>query len=113
MKKTETKEDVEKNIQNTGDASADAMSEPKNEGSESENQAAEETQEPAAVEKLKEELESAKDKYIRLYSEFENYRKRTAKEKLELIQSGNEQLIKTLLPVADYFERAEHAFPDK
>lgn len=67
----------------------------------------------AAVEKLKEELESAKDKYIRLYSEFDNFRKRTAREKLELIQSANEQLIKSLLPVMDDFERAENAFPDK
>ena len=66
-----------------------------------------------AVAKLKEELEGAKDKYIRLYSEFENFRKRTAKEKLELIQSANEQLIKAMLPVADDFERAEHAFQDK
>ena len=66
-----------------------------------------------ALEKLTEELEAAKDKYIRLYSEFENFRKRTAKEKLELIQSANEQLIRTLLPVADDFERAENSFPDK
>lgn len=63
--------------------------------------------------KLKEELESTKDKYIRLYSEFENFRKRTSKEKLDLIQSANEQLIKSLLPVADDFERAEAAIKDK
>lgn len=69
--------------------------------------------EDEALAKLKEELEGAKDKYIRLYSEFDNFRKRTAKEKLELIQSANEQLIKTVLPVADDFERAESAFPDK
>lgn len=60
--------------------------------------------------KLKEELATAKDKYIRLYSEFENFRRRTAKEKLEMIQSANEQLIKALLPVIDDFERAEKAF---
>lgn len=66
-----------------------------------------------ALVKLREELDGAKDKYIRLYSEFENFRKRTAKEKLELIQSANEQLIKSMLPVADDFERAENSFPDK
>jgi len=66
-----------------------------------------------ALTKLKEELEGAKDKYIRLYSEFENFRRRTAKEKLDLIQSANEQLIKALLPVADDFERAEKMFGDK
>ena len=63
--------------------------------------------------KLKEEVESSKDKYIRLYSEFENFRRRTAKEKLDLIQSANEQLIKALLPVADDFERAEKTLADK
>jgi molecular chaperone GrpE len=66
-----------------------------------------------ASSKLKEELEASKEKYIRLYSEFENFRKRTAKEKLELIHSANEQLLKDLLPVTDDFERAENAFPDK
>lgn len=65
------------------------------------------------TEKLQEELDAAKDKYIRLYSEFENFRKRTAREKIELIQSANEQLLKSLLPVADDFERAENSLPDK
>lgn len=63
-------------------------------------------------EKLKEELAAAKDKYIRLYSEFENFRRRTAKEKLEMIQSANEQLIKALLPVVDDFERAEKSYKE-
>ncbi len=63
--------------------------------------------------KLQDELESTKDKYIRLYSEFENFRRRTGKEKLELIQNANEQLITSLLPVADDFERAEAAVQDR
>lgn len=63
--------------------------------------------------KLKEELAAAKDKYIRLYSEFENFRRRTAKEKLEMVQSANEQLIRAMLPVADDFERAEKSFREK
>lgn len=62
------------------------------------------------VSKLKEDLAGAKDKYLRLYSEFENFRRRTAKEKLEMIQSANEQLLKSLLPVVDDFDRAEKAF---
>lgn len=65
------------------------------------------------VQKLQAEIAEQKDKFIRLYSEFENFRRRTAKEKLEMIQSANEQLIKTLLPVADDFERAERAFKAK
>jgi molecular chaperone GrpE len=67
----------------------------------------------ASLEKLQSELGEQKDKFIRLYSEFENFRRRTAKEKLELIQSANEQLIKTLLPVIDDFDRAEKSYKDK
>ena len=47
-----------------------------------------------------------KDKYIRLYSEFENYRKRTAKEKIDIITNASENVIKEILPVVDDFERA-------
>lgn len=60
--------------------------------------------------KLQNELAEQKDKYLRLYSEFENFRRRTAKEKFEMIQSANEQLLKALLPVADDFDRAEKTF---
>lgn len=63
--------------------------------------------------KIQEELAASKDKYIRLYSEFENFRRRTAKEKIEMAQSANEQVIKSLLPVVDDFERAEKAIQDK
>jgi molecular chaperone GrpE len=63
--------------------------------------------------KVQAELAEQKDKYIRLYSEFENFRRRTAKEKIEMIASANEQLIKSLLPVADDFERAEKSFKDR
>lgn len=106
MDKREIKEDLENPNE---DAGADqAATEPK-----SETQSAVDSPESEAMARLKEELESAKDKYIRLYSEFENFRKRTAREKLDLIQSANEQLIKALLPVADDFERAENSFPDK
>jgi len=66
-----------------------------------------------ALEKLQADMTETKDKYIRLYSEFENFRRRTAKEKLDLIQSANEELIRSLLPVADDFERAEKVLRDK
>ncbi|MDR1725526.1 MAG: nucleotide exchange factor GrpE [Bacteroidales bacterium] len=46
------------------------------------------------------------DKYLRLYSDFENFRKRTNKERLDLIQSASESVIKDLLPVIDDYERA-------
>lgn len=62
---------------------------------------------------LKAELEESKDKHLRLYSEFENFRRRTAKEKLDLVNTANEGLIQTLLPVLDDFERADKSFDDK
>ena len=71
------------------------------------------TSDEISVEKIQTELAEQKEKFIRLYSEFENFRRRTAKEKLDLIQSANEQLIKTLLPVIDDFDRAGKSFGDK
>jgi molecular chaperone GrpE len=65
------------------------------------------TAEAAELAKLQDELAESKDKYLRLYAEFENHRRRTAREKLEMIQAANEQLIIALLPVVDDFERAE------
>lgn len=62
--------------------------------------------------KLQDDLAEAKDKYVRLYAEFENHRRRTAKEKQELIFGANEQLLKALLPVMDDFERAEKSFKE-
>ncbi len=46
------------------------------------------------------------DKYLRLYSEFDNYRKRTIKERIELSKTASEDVIIDLLPVMDDFERA-------
>lgn len=60
----------------------------------------------SAEEKLKAENQELKDKYLRLYSEFENYRRRTAKERLDLIKTASEVVITDLIPVVDDFERA-------
>lgn len=59
---------------------------------------------------LENQLAEAKDKYLRLYAEFENFRRRTAKEKIETIQNASEGLIKELIPVIDDFERANKSF---
>ncbi|MFZ9505165.1 MAG: nucleotide exchange factor GrpE [Cyclobacteriaceae bacterium] len=64
------------------------------------------------VTRLKDELAESRDKFLRLYAEFENYRRRTAKERLELIQNANENLMKALLPVTDDFDRAEKALKE-
>jgi molecular chaperone GrpE len=65
------------------------------------------------IKQLQDELAEAKDKYLRLYAEFDNHRRRSAKEKLEMIGSANEQLLKALLTVVDDFERAEKSFREK
>jgi molecular chaperone GrpE len=61
---------------------------------------------PDPVEKLQQELALLSDKYLRLYSDFENFRKRQAKEKLDLLANASEGLIVALLPVLDDFDRA-------
>ena len=60
----------------------------------------------AALEEEKAKYAELNDTYLRLYSEFDNYRKRTAKEKLELSATASAALMKDLLPVMDDFERA-------
>ena len=75
-------------------------------GSEEAAESALEDAEENIQEKLESELSEAKDKYLRLYSEFENFRRRTARERLDLIKTANEDLVVSLLPILDDFERA-------
>ena len=58
------------------------------------------------LETAQETMEEQKDKYLRLSAEFDNYRKRTMKEKAELILNGGEKSLSSILPVVDDFERA-------
>lgn len=60
---------------------------------------------------LEEEKAALNDKYLRLYSEFDNYRRRTAKERLEVDQKVTANLIKELLPILDDFDRALENIP--
>lgn len=62
------------------------------------------------IEELEGEVAELKDKNLRLYAEFENLRKRTAKEKLELMATASKGLMEALLPVVDDIDRAEDAF---
>jgi molecular chaperone GrpE len=55
---------------------------------------------------LQTQVAEAKDKYLRLYSEFENFRRRTSKEKLDMVKTASENLVSELIPVLDDFERA-------
>ncbi|WP_370478354.1 nucleotide exchange factor GrpE [Tamlana flava] len=71
-------------------------------------------EEQTVEEKLQGELKQEKDKFLRLFAEFENYKRRTAKERIELFSTASEDVMKTLLPVLDDFERAlTHIEEDK
>lgn len=105
------KEQSEQTVDNTqtGTSEEEAV-----QASEAEEQIeSEEAQKLTAEEKLEKELETVKklveeqkDKYLRLSAEFDNYRKRTLKEKAELIKNGGEKAITSILPILDDLERA-------
>ena len=61
------------------------------------------------LENLRNEVEAEKDKNLRLFAEFDNFRKRTAKERIELFTSASKDVITSLIPVLDNFERALQA----
>lgn len=62
--------------------------------------------ETSEKEQLKNDLEKEKDKFLRLFAEFENYKRRTSKERLELFKSANQEVMTAMLPVLDDFDRA-------
>lgn len=66
----------------------------------------EELEEITPEEQLQEELAKEKDKFLRLFAEFENYKKRTAKERIDLFKTANQDAIVSMLPVLDDFDRA-------
>lgn len=93
-------EEAENKINDTEEVTA------QNEGLNSENSNQTET-EPIIDNEAK--IVELNEKYLRLYSEFDNYRKRTAKEKVDIIKAAGEDIIKNLLPVVDDFKRAADA----
>jgi molecular chaperone GrpE len=78
------------------------------EGQDTETTAEPETEPSDAdkVQEMGEKLAALNDKYLRLYSEYENYRKRTNQEKADLLINGSKEMMKAILPVIDDFERA-------
>jgi molecular chaperone GrpE len=64
------------------------------------------------IEELEEKLKDLSDKHLRLQAEFDNFRKRTVREKAELIKSGGESVLTGILPVIDDFERAIQSLKD-
>lgn len=74
----------------------------------------EETPQFTVEEQLQEELKTEKDKFLRLFAEFENYKRRTAKERIELFKTASEDVMVSMLPILDDFERAlTHIDEDK
>jgi len=79
-----------------------------NENTQTEDQETEETQEPLdEVEELKIQVNEGKDKYLRLFAEFENFKKRNSKERFELMKTAAQSTIVDILPVLDDFDRAK------
>ena len=68
--------------------------------------------EKTTEEKLSEDLQNEKDKYLRLFAEFENYKKRTARERIDLFKTAGEDMVKAVLPVLDDFDRALKEFSE-
>jgi molecular chaperone GrpE len=63
-------------------------------------------EELSVEEQLTQDLAKEKDKYLRLFAEFENYKRRTAKERIELFKTANQEVVLAMLPVLDDFDRA-------
>ncbi|MBQ6747289.1 MAG: nucleotide exchange factor GrpE [Bacteroidaceae bacterium] len=105
--KNEVEEAAEKSVEElTPEDEQSAAGESQPEAEEPEKELTPEEKLQAEVEKLQAEQEEMKDKYLRLSAEFDNYRKRTMKEKAELILNGGEKAFKAILPVIDDMERA-------
>lgn len=106
------KEDIEKNIEINGenvDKNVVSEENTENASAKADNSADEMTAEPTIEEQLeaaKKEVEQYKNKYLRAVAEFDNYRKRTLKEKAELLLNGSEKAVCAFLPILDDFERA-------
>ncbi|MEN8138176.1 MAG: nucleotide exchange factor GrpE [Bacteroidota bacterium] len=99
LKDKEVESKVEDTVEENGKTSDDKVKEQE----ESAEDVAEEK--ISEEEKLKEELAKEKDKYLRLFAEFENYKRRTSKERFDLFKTANSELMIALLPVLDDFDR--------
>ena len=99
------KDENNKNINNNDESVKDQIEELMDEAIEEveSNQDASDISEDDA---LKADLEKEKDKFLRLFAEFENYKRRTSKERLELFKTANQEVMTAMLPVLDDFDRA-------
>ena len=109
MKNKDKESKIDLNIENeaVSDAESQDLASTENEQQEEEEVVKELDLTPE--EKMIAELAEAKDKYLRLFSDFDNYRRRTAKEKLDLMQTAGERIVVSFLPILDDFNRAEQS----
>ena len=110
QKKDKSKKKEEKSTAGEKEKAKDSKKEEKEQNQEAEAEAGQEVKEEEKEKKEektdKEKLAELQDKYLRLNAEYDNYRKRTLKEKMELTKTAGEDILKGLLPVMDDFERA-------
>lgn len=99
-------EEEEKVTDEMADSNSKEEHDEKNEDNAAVEEKAAQEEEKDPLEAAQEEIADLKDKYLRQVAEFDNYRKRTLKERTELILNGGEKVITTLLPVLDDMERA-------
>jgi len=109
-------EDVEQDIKDSSSNGSEQRTNPFDESDIAEERASQKEEEQEQEEETNQAesgdaaLAEAKDKYLRLFAEFENFRRRTAKERLDLIKTASEDLVAALLPVVDDFERSLEIF---
>ena len=103
-KKTNKETNKKTGMEGTDQSPKDTRIESSQNGEESKNE---------SLVELQQELAEIRDKYLRLIAEFDNYKKRTAKEKLDLIKTASEDLMQHLLPVLDDFDRAKKSAEDE
>ena len=100
-KKEDKQAEVEQEVPNNEVENDQTVDQQKD--TETEENVVDETQEE--IDALKDEVRKEKDNFLRLFAEFENYKKRTARERIELFSTANKELMTVLLPILDDFER--------
>jgi len=96
----------QKEVQDTEVTSSENNQESNQDSTSEFNDAEGEETAETSLEKLEKAVASEQDKFLRLFAEFENYKKRTSKERMDLFKTANQEVIIAMLPVVDDFERA-------
>lgn len=115
MEEKDWQEPTENTTETTGNPETTETPEANSQAQETvqDTEAATDEQTDEAMKKFKKENQELKDKYLRLYAEFDNFKKRTVKEKLDLMKTASADTIKALLPVLDDFDRAKKNAEDE